>query len=233
MSDFAELAFKPEKFSGHVRLFPLPNLVMFPGVMQPLHIFEPRYREMLEDALASDRLIAMALLTAGWEKQYEGRPPIAPVACLGRVATFQQQAPDRYNVLLLGLRRVRLARELPAARSFREADVDVLEDEYPAAAAAARPALQKTLVKKFKAILPQLQHAQEQLDQLLSGTIPLGMLTDIVAYALDLELAAKQQLLSETNVDLRATMLLGHLDSARRDPARVAKELFPPQFSVN
>ena len=59
--DFSPLA----GFAGTARLFPLPNLVFFPQVMQPLHIFEPRYRQMTADALAGDRLIALVLLTAG------------------------------------------------------------------------------------------------------------------------------------------------------------------------
>ena len=69
---------------GVARLFPLPNLVLFPHVLQPLHIFEPRYCDLLEAALADDRLIAMAVLAPGWEKDYEGRPPVHPIACLGR-----------------------------------------------------------------------------------------------------------------------------------------------------
>src|SRR6476659_6470878 len=68
-----------------VRLFPLPSLVMFPHVIQPLHVFEPRYCDLLEDALSADRTIAMALLEPGWENDYEGRPPIAPVACVTKV----------------------------------------------------------------------------------------------------------------------------------------------------
>ena len=59
-------------------LFPLPNVVLFPNVFLPLHIFEPRYREMVADALASDRMIGMVLLRPGWEHDYEGRPPVYP-----------------------------------------------------------------------------------------------------------------------------------------------------------
>src|SRR4029079_17170823 len=74
-TDLAHLEFDADTFCGVARLFRLPNLVLYPHVMQPLHIFEERYREMLEDALASDRLIAMALLEPGWETDYDRRPP--------------------------------------------------------------------------------------------------------------------------------------------------------------
>ena len=99
MSNLEDLSFKPEQFSGQARLFPLPNLVLFPHVIQPLHIFEPRYVEMLEDAVADDRLIAMSLLEPGWEENYEGRPAVAQVACLGRVITWQRQPKSRYAVV--------------------------------------------------------------------------------------------------------------------------------------
>jgi len=99
--------FRPESFSGRVRVFPLPNLVVFPHVMQPLHIFEPRYRAMLEEALADDGLIGMALLASGWESDYEGRPPLRRVGCLCRVATHHRTSEGSYNVLVLGLRRIR------------------------------------------------------------------------------------------------------------------------------
>jgi len=64
------LAFSPDQFSGQARIFALPNLVMFPHVMQALHIYETRYRAMLEEALEGDRLIALAVLAPGWEKNY-------------------------------------------------------------------------------------------------------------------------------------------------------------------
>src|SRR5256885_9707642 len=96
------------QFTGAARLFPLPNLVLFPQVVQPLHVFEQRYRQMTADALAGDRLIAMALLRPGWEADYDGRPAIHPVACLGRVVADQRLDDGRYNLLLRGLARVRV-----------------------------------------------------------------------------------------------------------------------------
>src|ERR1700692_4837672 len=98
-------------FAGTVRLFPLPNLVLFPHVMQPLHIFEPRYRQMAADALAGDRLIAPVLLQTGWEADYEGRPAIYSMACLGRIVAEQRLDDGRFNLLLRGICRARLSKE--------------------------------------------------------------------------------------------------------------------------
>ena len=92
-------------------LFPLPNVVLFPNVFLPLHIFEPRYREMVADALAGDRLIGMVLLRPGWEHDYEGRPPVYPIGCSG-VITHVERLPDgRYNIVLRGLERFRIVEE--------------------------------------------------------------------------------------------------------------------------
>src|SRR5215203_3799018 len=126
--DAEELVFDEARFSGVARLFPLPDLVMFPHVMQPLHIFEPRYREMLNDALDGDGLIAMSVLAPGWEADYEGRPPILPHICLGKVVTHQRLRDGCYNIMLLGSRRGRILSELPAKRSFRQAEIELLCD---------------------------------------------------------------------------------------------------------
>src|SRR5437016_14374624 len=89
-------------FSGVARLFPLPNLVLFPQGMQPLHIFEPRYRQMTADALAGDRLIALVLPRPGWEANYAGNPDLHSVACLGKIVADQKMDDGCYNILLPG-----------------------------------------------------------------------------------------------------------------------------------
>jgi Lon protease-like protein len=229
-----DLVFTPEEFSGRVRLFPLPNLVLFPHVIQPLRAFEPRYVELLHDALHADRLISMALLRPGWERDYDGRPPIEPVACLGRVLTWQSQPGQQYNLLLVGLRRVRIVRELPADRSFREAEVEVLDDHYPASSAACRPALHQHLTASFESLLPAVDDAAEVFNHAAADNISLGTLTDVISYALDLDLPEKQALLDEIDVDRRAEMLLSHLSQATCDKTdEKATAKFPPMFSTN
>src|SRR5881227_3891120 len=115
-------------FPGTARLFPLPNLVLFPHVVQPLHVFEPRYREMTADALAGDRLIALALLQPGWEADYEGRPAVHPIACLGRVVADQLLPDGRYNLLVRGLSRLRLLGEVPDDKPYRTARAELVAE---------------------------------------------------------------------------------------------------------
>ena len=235
MAAFDDFAFSSTDFSGTARLFPLPNLVLFPHVMQPLHIFEPRYRELLEEALTTDQLVTMAMLAPGWEKDYEGRPPLFPMACLGRVAVHHRVADGAYNVLVVGLKRVRLLRELPPSKSFREAKAEVCDDCYPPEEAAATPALQRKLRSAFLEILPHLPQAQDQLDQLLGSEVSLGTLTDIISYMLDIELVQKETLLAEANVHRRTRLLLQHLAAISTDdsPGSGGALVFPPEFSVN
>src|SRR5882724_1016968 len=100
------------QFKGMARLFPLPNLVCFPQVVQPLHIFEPRYRAMTADALDGDKRIALVLPKPGWEADYEGRPAVHRVACLGKIVADQKLADGRYNLLLRGTTRIRIVEEI-------------------------------------------------------------------------------------------------------------------------
>ena len=230
MFDSGEFSISLDGFKGIARLFPLPNVIVFPHVMQPLHVFEPRYRELFAESLATDRLIAMATLAPGWEENYEQRPATYPHACLCRIATHTKLPDGCYNTLLIGLRRVRIVEELSPKKSFREVRVELLEDEYPESHAQHRAALQKKLVERFKQLVPRMAEAQEQLDQLLGSDVPLGLLTDLVAYTVDLPPATKVDLLRETDVDLRAELLLQGLgNSIRAAPG----SKFPPDFSLN
>src|SRR5687767_7158030 len=94
-----------------VPLFPLPSVVLFPRAVLPLHIFEDRYRAMTADALAGDKVVAMALLKAGWEKSYYGRPAIEPVVCVGKILSHEKLPDGKYNFLLQGVQRARVIRE--------------------------------------------------------------------------------------------------------------------------
>jgi Lon protease-like protein len=230
MSD-EPFSFSADEFSGVARVFPLPNLVVFPHVMQPLHIFEPRYRALLEEAVEDDHLIAMGLLAPGWEQQSEGRPTLRTTACLCRVATYQRTDKGTYNVLLLGVRRLKLVRELPPKKLFRVVESELLDDSVPGDASPDEVnEIQQRLLAGFKRSLPKLPDAFEQLDKLLGSQITLGMLADIVAYTINLDLERKVQLLGECDVLRRAELLLEVIEGR---PAGGLRRSFPPKFSVN
>jgi hypothetical protein len=110
-----------------IPIFPLPNVVMFPQVFLPLHIFEPRYREMVADALAGDRIIGIVLLRPGWEGNYEGRPPVFRIGCAGLITHAERLADGRFNIVLRGLQKFRVAGE-DESRSYRQAQVETVAD---------------------------------------------------------------------------------------------------------
>src|SRR5262245_44622238 len=157
-------------FGGTARLFPLPNLVLFPQAVQALHIFEPRYRQMTADALVSDRLIAMALLRPGWEADYEGAPPIHPVVCLGRVVADQLLDDGRYNLLLRGVSRARIVEEVSSDKLYRTARVRLLEDADPPPPLH-EPDLRRKMAKQAAAWLADQPKLAEQLRQLIQGSL--------------------------------------------------------------
>ena len=117
-----------------VPVFPLPNVVLFPHAVVPLHIFELRYRTMIRDALAGERLLAVALLRPGWEHEYQGSPAFHDLACLARIEMVEWLPDDCYDLRLLGLARVRLGaatREFPyrAVRATVLSEAPYSEDD--------------------------------------------------------------------------------------------------------
>jgi Lon protease-like protein len=223
-----------EGFKGKARLFPLPNLVLFPHAIQPLHIFEPRYRQMTMDALDSDRLIALVLLRPGWESDYEGRPPIHAVACLGRIVTEQRLAGDKYNILLRGVSRLHILGETKDDRLYRSAKVELLTDQsLPEPQLAVH--FRRQLAELAQGWLPAQEPVREQFQQLIDSELPIGTLTDITAFALPLDVDVKQQVLEQLHVEARVRFLLAYLEKHRPKTPHASPLLhkFPPDFSDN
>ncbi|HXG13322.1 MAG TPA: LON peptidase substrate-binding domain-containing protein [Gemmataceae bacterium] len=220
----------PILFSGRARLFPLPGFVLFPGVIHPLHIFEPRYRQLTADALAGDRLIALALLRPGWEAEYYDRPPIHPVVCLGKIVSEQRLDDGRYNLLLQGLSRARVVEEVGTDRLYRVARVELL-----ASVSALSPSedrrLRRQLAENLSAWFPAHPQLVEQFRKLLQSELALGALGDILGFALPLDAEVKQQLLEELDVGRRIRRLLASL-AAEPAPTPSGRK-FPPEFSAN
>ena len=110
-----------------IPIFPLPNAVLFPNVFMPLHIFEARYRAMVSDALAGDRIIGMVLLRPGYEREYEGRPPIYPIGCAGLITHAEPLADGRSNIVLRGIGKFRVTGE-DASRPYRLAHIEPIPE---------------------------------------------------------------------------------------------------------
>ena len=113
-----------------IPLFPLPNVVLFPNVFLPLHIFEPRYRQMVADALAEDRIIGMTLLRPGYEADYEGRPAIYSIGCAGVITHSQPLSDGRYDIVLRGMEKFRIRSE-DHSRPYRIGQVEGISEVIP------------------------------------------------------------------------------------------------------
>ncbi len=200
----AEVDESLDDFCGSVRLFPLPNVVLFPHVIQPLHIFEPRYRQMMADALASDRLIAMALLRPDWEEDYHKCPPICPIVCIGRVFREEKLPDGRFNLLLQGLSRARIIEEIETDKLYRQARVELVVDANAPLGLLHHQRITE-LAKSATAWFESRKLPLSQLETLLERDFSLGMLCDIFSFALPLAVEEKQRLLEETDVSLRAS----------------------------
>jgi len=232
MSLLDEFAFSPESFSGTVRLFPLPNLVLFPHVLQPLHIRDAEHKELLAEALAGDRLIAVIPCEPDCYCWPPVRVTTCQVGCLGGVVAHHQLLNGDWNLLLMGLVRMRLVAEIPSETSFRRAKVELMGDRYAPEGAADRVALGRRLRGALLEALCEQIEAEDQWDRILAGDVPLGVLTDIVSYVLDLTTGEKLALLAEPDVDRRARLLLEHL-AALRELEAYRRPGMPPYFSNN
>jgi uncharacterized protein len=238
MKNLQSSAVWPEDFCGQVKLFPLPNLVLFPNVVQPLHVFETRYCEMLQDALSSDRLIAMAVLGQNWETSFEQRPPLAPIVCIGKIISHTPCEDQRHNILLVGMKRARIVQELPSDKLYRLADVTLIEDLYPIEETPLRPELTRKLQEAFIQFVPEGLAAQESFRELMGRHLPLGVLTDMITYAVNLPSTIKLQLLAENNVDIRCRILTRCLEQKIKGEGELDENPeergdFPPRFSDN
>lgn len=178
-------------------VFPLPNVVFFPGTSLPLHIFEPRYCEMVRQTIVNKQHIGMFLLRPGWEQDYYGNPPIFPIGCAGELAFVENLPDDKFNIVLKGVYRVR-ALGTVQENPYRKARVEILSEVLQQDASTLE-ATRTSLLEAYRRIT--------------TGNPMLDTLTDFTAFVnsmastLRLDLETKSQLLTEDDVYARAQTL--------------------------
>jgi Lon protease-like protein len=194
-------------------LFPLPNIVFFPHTRLPLHVFEPRYRQMVTDALESDQRFGIVLLRPGWESEYFGAPAVYDH---GTVGTIEQAVPlddGRYNIVVRGDARFRIVDEIPGvpyrtARVVTDPDLDRgMREAY------AKREWLAGISRQYLHYLPD-QTAVPEIE-----TVTLDALTNALIMSLNLDMEEKQKLLEERDVLARAeqvgTELASRIESLR------------------
>ena len=196
-----------------IPIFPLPNVVLFPNVFLPLHIFEPRYRQMVDDALKGDRIIGMVLMRPGWEGNYEGRPAVYPVGCAG-VITHAERLPDgRFNIVLRGMEKFRLAgEEEHSDRLYRVAEVESVAeppaDTFREAMRGERRRLEALLVPQPEG-RPEFAEGR---DPKVPSSMPDEDLVNALAQYLEFDPVEKQALLERDGLLERCRSLIELLE---------------------
>ena len=188
-------------------IFPLPNVVLFPNVFQPLHIFEPRYRDMVADALDADRMIGMVLLRPGWESDYEGRPPVYPIGCSGVITHAERLDDGRFNIVLRGVERFRVVRE-DHSRLYRRAAVELLAED--ALSTEDREAVRRQRSKLEGLLSPAV--GTSATDPRTTAAMSDEDLVNALAQYLGLEPLEKQALLEQRGLRGRAESLVELLE---------------------
>jgi hypothetical protein len=190
--------------SAVIPVFPLPNVVLFPKIQLPLHIFEPRYREMVRDAMAGERLIGMALLKGEWEKEYYGNPKICQTGCVGKIVGHTPLPDGRCNILLYGLAEYEIDREIVHQSPYRQAKV-VLRGEPTA--------LVSDTLKRLKAEILTLLSEIIELDSpllkfLTDESVDGATWMNLCCFSLNVAPMEKQTLLEAKSLEERATRLI-------------------------
>lgn len=200
----------PKEALAAVPVFPLPGTVLLPGTFLSLHIFEPRYRAMMEYVIEGHRYLVLATVAEGAPPDAEGRPAIHPTAGLGALRRSIRLPDGRYDIVLEGLARVDVSSELPPDLVFRRAQAVVLEDPQPAEPGSLTPAMVSVRALCHRALLQEGGGDPDLLESLAMVTEP-GRLADLVAAAVFREAAQRQQVLAEPRVEARLELVAGIL----------------------
>jgi Lon protease-like protein len=185
-------------------MFPLPNVFLFPSTLMPLHIFEPRYRQMIEDSLDGPGRIVMAAVLDGHEDELAGAPPVHHIAGLGEIARHERLPDGRFLIVIAGLARV-LIREVPSDRLYRRVEaVPLRETPVPKRRQARLRTELERAIRSRCSDLPEIP-----------GDMPIANLADFLLLRLQLPQREMQEIYSCASVEERARKALG--EHARRD----------------
>ena len=189
-----------------IPIFPLQDIMLFPDASRPLHIFEPRYREMVADALEGDRIIGMVMLHAGYEDEYAGNPPIYDIGCAGVITNVQRLEDGRYNIVLGGLVKFRITSE-DRSRSYRVAEIDAIPEPLGDADRDALRARRPLLMELLASVAPGQADQAPTPEELPDAVLVNGLSQFLGMSALD-----RLDLLRQEGPLARAEALIGLLE---------------------
>ena len=194
---------------GRAPLFPLPHGSLLPGELLPLHVFEPRYRRLMEVVRAGDKLLAIATIETGWEREAGGEPPLAQVVGVGRVVRDRENEDGTSDIAVHGLMRGVIAKELDNREPFREAAVMLRPEDSGHPAEAYR--LTRHLLGGLDSLLGNKRFRYD-----LTESIALGNLVDRIAGGLQLGPDLRARVMQAVELEERVELLLELLRGAKR-----------------
>jgi Lon protease-like protein len=203
-----ERAYSPGAVLEDVAVFPLPQVVLFPGALMPLHVFEPRYRSMTRDVMASTRRLCVVQIPEDHQIDGYGQPEIARITGVGEVVKCDALPDGRFNILVEGKARAQLS-ELPFRRPYRRANVTIL----PCAGKSPDPALVRALVSTATRVAGIVRQCHPGFRFCLPQTEDAAALTDACAHYLVLDGSERQKLLETLDVGERLERCLEFLVS--------------------
>jgi Lon protease-like protein len=195
-----------------IPIFPLPNAVLFPNVFLPLHIFETRYRAMVGDALAGDRIIGMVLLQPGYESDYAGRPPVYAVGCAGVITHAERLTDGRFNIVLRGIEKFRITGE-DGSKLYRLAHVEPMPEQ---ANEEERAAIRKQRQRLEALLAAAVERAGS--DPKFPPAVPDDDLVNALSQYLELDPVERQALLEQPGVLKRCRALIDLLEMKTHAP---------------
>lgn len=196
-------------------LFPLSNVVLFPGVRVPLHVFEPRYRQMVRDALEGERRIGMIAVRPEHDGEMAGDPPLFEVGCLGEIVESQALPDGRFQIVLHGEGRFRLRREPPreGERLYRVGEVERLAESQEITDVARLHALRGRIIELFGQVaVATAPDRAEELTPSLFESVSDALLANSLCQILELSTLEKQGLLEANGLVERCEQLCGVLE---------------------
>ncbi len=196
-----------------LKVFPLHGVAVLPGTPAPFHVFEPRYRALVADALEGDRILAVPGLF-GPSDALAMRPPLRAICGAGFIEEVERNEDGRFDIVVRGLARVRLLEELPPGKPYREFRAELVEDVLPAAPGALEPQLDglRRLVYDLSTRLPQESGALQLAEAVAQMRDP-SAVADLVAAAAVSEPDPRQKVLEETDVARRLELVMGEVAS--------------------
>jgi Lon protease-like protein len=205
--------------SERVALFPLSDVVLFPRVKTPLHIFELRYRQLMRDVVAGARQIGMVVVRPEHRSEMPGDPPLYPIGCCGEITEYQRRPDGRYDLVLLGVWRFRILEEEPRAseRLYRVARVEQLDDPFPESERDRVARLRASVVENLAYLSRQAESEGTRFDPSAFAAIDDASFVNVLANAIAFPTEEKQSLLEAESVTERYARLASALSFRRAE----------------